>query len=101
MRKQVRLSKLAIIDLKNIFDYTSRKWGIEQAKKYTLLIESTFKKIDREAFCIKRLGDTFELRKLNYLEYPIEKHRVILKEKKNEYFIIRILHQSMDTKRHL
>ena len=101
MHKKIRLSKKAINDLKNIWDYTLEKWGVEQAKKYTLLIELSFGEIDSEAFFIKTAGYTHRIREMGYLEYNVKRHRIILKEKKDYFFIIRILHQSMNITQHL
>jgi plasmid stabilization system protein ParE len=38
---------------------------------------------------------------VSYKTYTIQKHRIILKETPDCILIIRVLHQSMDTNRHL
>lgn len=80
--------------------FTLQSWGLEQAKKYTKTINDSFNSIDFEFYtALKILGKNPILKQFKY--YTIKKHRVILKEESEYYLVLRILHQSMDTKRHL
>jgi toxin ParE1/3/4 len=94
-KKAVRFTQLAINDLNHIWDYTFEKWGINQSEKYTQEIRKSFLDIEKKMFKELTKG------KLSYKTYTIGRHRIIIKESHNEFLIIRILHQSMDTKRHL
>lgn len=42
---KIRVSRKAKIDIKNIWDYTSKQWSIDQAEYYVSLILEEFDKI--------------------------------------------------------
>ncbi|MCT4664393.1 MAG: type II toxin-antitoxin system RelE/ParE family toxin [Flavobacteriales bacterium] len=67
MPKLFRLSVKAINDLQNVFKYTLENWGAEQAKKYTLFIESSFEQIGINDFFVKELNISSKNRILNII----------------------------------
>jgi len=90
----------AIQDLINIANYTLDNWGLAQALKYNKKLENAYQKI--------RQNPTHTLTKArpdirqNVRTLNVGKH-VIIYHLKNAATveIVRILHQSMDYKRHL
>ena len=91
------LSKKAEKDLDKIADYSISTWGIKQAKKYR----------DQLNICLERitntsgLGRKIEMSNKSYLRYNCKKHIIFFKERKDNIFIVRILNEKMDHKRHL
>ncbi len=92
-----RLSKKALQDLSNIWDYTFDEWSERQADKYYDLLL---------AFC-KEIADN-KLHGKHYPEIGEEilglkalQHVIFYRVLKNEFQIVRILHFRMDFKNRL
>jgi toxin ParE1/3/4 len=89
-----KISKLAEIDLENIWLYTFEEWSLEQADYYYDLIMNEIEYIAENP---KTGKDFNEIRK-GYFRSRVKSHfifyKINLKEEKVE--IIRILHQQMD-----
>jgi len=96
---QLFFSNDAEEDLINITEYTIKKWGYRQADKYNLEIENAYQIIKKNPFdllCKSRDDILTNLRSIN-----VGKHAIfyrILNDTTIE--ILRILHLSMDFKRH-
>lgn len=83
-------------DLKNIADYTFKKWGLQQAITYSETLDMCFEKIANKDVVAKRLS----LNKPNLFYVLSEKYYIFYLED-NPPIIIAILHQSMDIVKHL
>lgn len=94
---EYRLSPKAQRDLEGIFDYTVERWGLQQALRYTDLIE---------AVCA-RLADTplhsqdCAIIRPGYRRRNVERHAIYFRQTSYGIAIIRILHQRMDAARHV
>lgn len=90
------LSPAAQKDVDEIWDYTAEKWGVDQAEKYTQDI--------RDA-CFGLAAGKLKSRtvdiKQGYLKYAVGSHIVYFRYSDTDLSIIRILHKSRDTRRHL
>lgn len=92
-----RLSPLAQADLDEIFDYTVRQWGLDQAERYTLMLESA---------CASVAEDPAEGRdcshiRAGYRRVACGRHYIYFRTTDYGIAVIRILHQRMDEQRHL
>lgn len=86
-------------DLIAITEYTIKNWGIRQADKYNLDIENTYQIIKENPFNL--LSKSRENILNNLRSINVGKHAIfyrIIDDKTIE--ILRILHLSMDFKRH-
>jgi toxin ParE1/3/4 len=92
-----RLSKRAQRDLDSIFDYTVAQWGLEQAMRYTDMIEAACAVLA----AAPQLAQSCAFIRPGYRRKSIEHHIVYFKTATYGIAIIRILHQRMDAARHL
>ena len=91
-------SRKAIEDLTQIWSYSSLNWSSEQADKYYLQIIETCETISRNP----ELGEVLETIDLGLRKFPIQRHIIIyFIHSPNEILIVRILHSSMDRRKHL
>ena len=84
-------------DIRSIFDYTISEFGLNQAEKYYHGLQEKFSSIiegraHSQDYSFVREG----LKRTNY-----QNHAIYYKTTKEEVFILRVLHQSMDQLRHL
>lgn len=93
----IRLTPAAQQDLSSIWDYTSERWGSQQAEKYIREIQVSLERVaaDPER---GRLRD--EIRE-GYRCYATGSHLLFYVVVPDYVDVIRILHQRMDPKRHL
>ncbi|MCP4986070.1 MAG: type II toxin-antitoxin system RelE/ParE family toxin [Colwellia sp.] len=91
------LSKKASEDLANIFQYTYKNFNISQAESYLSELEECFIMLSKEPALAHRVED---IRK-DYFRYLYRKHAVYFKARKDDIFIIRVLHQQMKYELHL
>ncbi len=92
----VTYSPAAITDIDGIWDYTAKTWGLDQADRYTDEIRDAC--IDLSA-SVKH-GRAVDVRD-GYLKYAVGKHIVFFVRAGDGVAVIRVLHQRMDTERHL
>ncbi|MEP3298277.1 MAG: type II toxin-antitoxin system RelE/ParE family toxin [Pseudoruegeria sp.] len=93
---RVTFSPAAIADIDGIWDYTAETWGLDQADRYTDDIRDA---CDDLAAGTKQ-GRTADIRD-GYLKYSVGKHFVFFIRTGGGIAVIRVLHQQMDTDRHL
>ena len=93
---QISIKNEAKSDLDGIFVYTLEKWGLNQAKKYVRDIHAALSALQIGNAQIKSIPGA-----RHYKRIRVGLHHVIFVETNEGYDIIRILHQSMDTLRHL
>lgn len=88
------LSELAKEDLIEIFDYTVRTWGEEQAMSYLDTIEAVIARIAEDPFLLgSKPRDTVVPGCRTFL---VAKHVILYRATSMEIGIARILHQAMD-----
>ena len=94
---RVRISREALSDLYDIWDYTFHKWSKELADRY---YDRIFEEID---FISKNahLGISFEHVRKNYRASKVKSHLIFYRIENNSVEIIRILNQRMDVKNKL
>ena len=90
-------SPLARADLAGIWDYTERKWGIDQAERYLRRIAAAVDVITETP----TLGRNCDHVREGYRKYPVGSHVLFYREMSSGIDVIRILHQQMDFDRHL
>lgn len=95
----IKLTRLAEEDIDDIRIYTIKNWGYAQAEKYIDFIEDAYKIIQDNPYTLqsKQRNDLLENCRVLY----VRKHVIIYLVEKELIAILRILHQSMDYKRHL
>ena len=91
-----RLAPLAESDLEDIWDYTAENWSKEQAERYHRGIVAVMEELAAGA----KSGRPIDIRE-GYFKYPVGSHFVFFQQSDEGIAVIRILHQSMDTDRHL
>jgi len=84
-------------DIKNIFLGTAREWGTTQAEKYDSGLEKSLRSLADNP----DLGRKCDVLKIGYQCYQYGRHIIFYRKRKNDIFIIRILHDRMDVKHHL
>ena len=92
-----RLSPRALRDLEDLFDYTVVQWGLEQAIRYTDLIESVCAKLAEAPY----QGQSCAYIRPGYRRHGVEQHMLYFRPTPYGIAVIRILHQRMDAMRHL
>ena len=94
-----RISVKAAEDIEHIWVYTFEHWSLEQADRYVNLI---FDEIEYLAEHPASGRDLQHIRK-NYRCSKVKSHIVFYRQndQRSEIEVIRVLHQSMDTERHL
>jgi len=85
-------SKKAVIDLEEIWLYTSNHWSVAQADRYYLLI------IDEVNFICKNIlsGKSIDETRKGYRASKVKSHLIFYRVVNNTVEIIRILHERMD-----
>jgi toxin ParE1/3/4 len=91
------LSRLALMDLEEIWLYTSKIWSKQQANKY---YEEKFKVIN-EIFNNSRIGESIDFVKKGHRKINIKSHVIIYKIASEIIYIDRILHHNMDIEAYL
>jgi len=94
---QFFLRPKAIDDLQSIWDYTVDTWGKSQAEIYLSLLDKTFKELARTPESGRKCDYILN----GYRKFPAGKHVIFYRVINEDIEIVRILHQSMDVKRHL
>lgn len=95
--KTLRLSRRAASDLEAIFDYSLETFGLKRASDYRDGLRTVFSEL-LEGSRAGRAVDTVRrgLRRENY-----ESHAVFFRRDDQGIFVVRVLHQRRDFKRHL
>ena len=93
---RVTYSPAAITDIDGIWDYTAETWGLDQADRYTDGIRDACNDLSAGV----KHGRAVDVRD-GYLKYAVGKHIVFFVRAGDGVAVIRVLHQRMDTDRHL
>jgi toxin ParE1/3/4 len=94
---EYRFSPKAQRDLEEIFDYTVARWGLPQAMRYADRIEAACANLAETPL---QAQDCAHIRP-GYRRRSVEQHVIYFRLTRYGIAIIRILHQRMDTTRHL
>ena len=92
------LTKKAVEDLSNIWNYTVQTWSENQAEIYYLLLMDSCQELANKP----KLGKSYEIVEKNVLGFKTVQHIIfyrIVSEKEIE--VVRILHGMMDMKNHI
>lgn len=91
-----RLSRKAVSDLGQIWDYSARQWGVDQADRYVKLLARAFDDIATQRIVGRPTDDV----RRGYRRWPVGSHVVYYRADGGIAVIIRILHKRMDVARH-
>lgn len=97
MTHKYTLSKKADKDIEAILIYTYREFGECQALKYTNGLAELMRSLAQNP----KIGRTCGEIKRNYRRFEYESHVIFYRPRKDDIFIIRVLHKHMDMERHL
>lgn len=87
------LSKKAILDLKDIWNYTCEKWSENQADKYYQMMIDSFGEVSRNP----KMGKDYSIIMDNLKGHKAGRHIVFYLEKEEgRVEIIRVLYERMD-----
>ncbi len=89
------LSLEADSDLEDIFDYTHKEFGFDQAVKYLTDLEDLFFKLAMQP----EIGRKRPEIKIGLLSFPQESHIIFYRILSNKIRIVRVLHGSRDLPR--
>ena len=92
-----RFSEEAQNDLRKITRYTQENWGNKQAKRYLVELAAGFENIARSP----KLGKARDEIEKGIRSFPVARHIVFYRAVTECIEIARVLHSSMDIKRHL
>lgn len=91
------LSSKAAADLSRIYEYSILNFGLKQARQYLAGLHEQFETLAKNPTQGRSASELSpDLRRLEY-----ESHVVFFVQKAKGIRIVRVLHQSMDMKRHL
>ena len=96
-RAEYRLSPAASRDLEAIWLYTPDGWGIEQAHHYTDEIAAAFSQLANQP----QLGLACDYIRKGYRRSRVGRHAIYYRITDYGIAVIRVLHDRMDTARHL
>ncbi|PKH00545.1 type II toxin-antitoxin system RelE/ParE family toxin [Paraglaciecola sp. MB-3u-78] len=91
------LSTAAVTDIVQIADYTIRKFGLVQARKYRESLTSTFELLSRHP----EIGRDFSQLGPGWRRHPYHDHNIYYKQSSDGILILRLLHSHQDPGRHL
>ena len=91
------LSQQAAKDLANIFQYTAKNFSVKQAEAYLLALEQSFFLLAKEPNLARKVEDIRQ----EYLRHLYRKHAIYFKVRKDDIFIVRVLHQQMKYELHI
>lgn len=95
---QIKISKKAKNDLTNIWEYTFKKWSLQQADKYYDILVEGINTISREP----NIGKNYEKIRNGYQGFQVKSHIIFYRvPDENNIEIIRVLHERMDIKNRL
>lgn len=92
-----RVAPRARADLVEIWDYTSARWSIDRADAYVEDVTSAMELAGREP----ELGSRIDAIRPGYRKRSAGSHVIVYRQERGLVTIIRVLHKSMDLRRHL
>lgn len=95
--RTVQFTNASRNDLKSIFTYSIRKWGLAQAKRYSDQLKEHVQKMAPSAAFSKPVNNS----ERNLMQSAIGRHLIIFEQTDEQILIVRVLHEAMDIPRHL
>jgi toxin ParE1/3/4 len=93
----IRLTPRAEADIDEIWDYTARQWGIEQADNYVLSLWRAMELVAADP----RRGRSADEIKAGYRKHASGSHLIYFRQVGSDIEVVRVLHGAMDHERHL
>ena len=97
MIREYELSKLALEDINSIWNYTAKKWSVNQANHYYKQIFEVIDLICENA----KIGKSLASVKEHHRSIMAQSHMIVYKIEKDKILIDRILHKRMDIENQL
>jgi toxin ParE1/3/4 len=94
---EYRLTPAAELDLEAIWIYTAQQWSVEQAHRYIDFLTAAFAELVRSP----KLAATCDHIRPGYRRKNVERHVIYYRITDYGIVITRILHERMDSRRHL
>jgi toxin ParE1/3/4 len=94
---EYRLTPAAERDLESIWRYTAQQWGVEQADRYIDLLTAAFAELAEAP----RIAPACEHIRPGYRRWRVGHHMIYFRETNDGVVVVRVLHERMDTRRHL
>ena len=94
---EYKLSPAAERDLEDIWKYTRREWGLEQAERYTDLLTAAFHVLAESP----KSAPACDHIRPGYRRRNVERHMIYFRITDYGIAIIRVLHERMDAPHHL
>ena len=94
---EYRLSPAAEDDLEAIWTYTVQQWGIEQADRYLDFLTSAFESLANSP----ATAPSCDHIRPGYRRWGVERHMIYFRVTDYGIAVIRVLHERMETSRHL
>ncbi|GFG87209.1 MAG: type II toxin-antitoxin system RelE/ParE family toxin [Mycolicibacter algericus] len=92
------LSPAARADLEQIWDYTADRWGVDQAEEYLRELQYAIERLAANP----RIGRTCDEIRPGYRKLSAGSHTLFYRLTADAVVdVVRVLHQRMDTERHL
>jgi toxin ParE1/3/4 len=90
------LSPRARQDIDDIWDYTAKHWGSDQAERYLRQLQAAIELVAANPF----LGRSCEHIRPGYRKFPAGAHVLFYRAEGSRTDVVRILHARMDIDRH-
>lgn len=97
MKGRCTLSPRAELDLEEIWDYTAKRWGLDQAEIYTRQIWHDMQSVATQPDIARSCSDV----RTGYYKYYSGSHAIFFRLTDSGIDVVRILHERMDIDRHL
>jgi toxin ParE1/3/4 len=97
MKFNFEISKLALEDLNDIWEYSAEQWSKQQANNYY----NEIIKVIRDICNNSEIGKPIDYIKKGHRTISVKSHMIVYKINENIIYIDRILHQRMDIEKHL
>jgi len=94
---EFRLTPAARRDLEGIWRYSAQQWGTTQAGRYLDTLNAAFESLAQAP----RSGSACDHIRPGYRRQWVEQHGVYYRIVNDSVVVVRILHERMDTQRHL
>ncbi len=97
MSKRLNLSPRSKRDLDGIWDFSNERWGAKRANRYIDDIRIKMEKVAEKPELGRKCDDICP----GYFGIPSGSHMIFYRRAGSGIRILRVLHQRMDSKRHL
>ena len=94
---EYRLTPAAERDLETIWTHTCNKWGVEQANRYIDILTAAFAELAQSPKTVPACDHI----RPGYRRRSVERHMIYFRITAYGIAVVRILHDRMDTLRHL